>query len=51
VRTLDEVERDDVLAVVKANGGNKAAAAGQLKIGIATLYRKLKQYESAGVRP
>jgi two-component system, NtrC family, response regulator HydG len=51
VRTLDEVERDYILAVVKANGGNKAAAAGQLKIGIATLYRKLKQYESSGVRP
>ena len=47
VRPLDDVEREYILAVVKANQGNKAAAADQLKIGIATLYRKLKQYESA----
>jgi transcriptional regulator with PAS, ATPase and Fis domain len=49
VRPLEDVERDYILAVVRANQGNKAAAADQLKIGVATLYRKLKQYESAGV--
>jgi two-component system response regulator HydG len=46
VRPLEDVERDYILAVVRATQGNKAAAAEQLKIGIATLYRKLKQYES-----
>jgi DNA-binding NtrC family response regulator len=45
VRPLEDVERDYILAVLKTNQGNKAAAADQLKIGIATLYRKLKQYE------
>jgi DNA-binding NtrC family response regulator len=51
VRSLDDVERDYILAVVRANQGNKALAAKQLKIGIATLYRKLKQYESARAAP
>jgi DNA-binding NtrC family response regulator len=45
VRPLDEVERDYILAVLRANAGNKAKAAEQLGIGTATLYRKLKQYE------
>ena len=48
VRPLDDVERDYILSVLRANRGNKAAAAAQLKIGIATLYRKLKRHESAG---
>ena len=48
VRPLEDVERDYILAVVRANQGNKAMAAEQLQIGVATLYRKLKQYESAG---
>jgi transcriptional regulator with PAS, ATPase and Fis domain len=47
VRSLEDVERDYILAVVGANEGNRALAAEQLKIGIATLYRKLKRYESA----
>lgn len=46
VRRLEDVERDYILAVVRMNQGNKAAAAEQLGIGIATLYRKLKQYEA-----
>jgi len=45
---LEEVERDYILAVLKANDGNKTRAAEQLKIGAATLYRKLKQYEALG---
>jgi DNA-binding NtrC family response regulator len=45
VRPLDEVERDYILAVLRANAGNKARAAEQLGIGTATLYRKLKRYE------
>ncbi|HEY6079713.1 MAG TPA: sigma 54-interacting transcriptional regulator, partial [Polyangiaceae bacterium] len=47
VRPLEDVERDYILSVVSANQGNKAAAAEQLKIGIATLYRKLKRYEAS----
>jgi DNA-binding NtrC family response regulator len=43
------VERDYILAAVKANKGNKVKAAGQLRIGAATLYRKLAQYEAQGL--
>jgi len=50
VGALEEVERDYILAVVRANDGNRVRAAEQLKIGTATLYRKLKQYEAAGGR-
>lgn len=46
VRKLEDVEREYILAVVRTNQGNRAAAAEQLGIGIATLYRKLKQYEA-----
>ena len=44
LRSLEEVERDYILAVLKANDGNRAKAAEQLQIGTATLYRKIKQY-------
>lgn len=46
VRSLAEVERDYILAVLHANDGDKPKAAAQLKIGTATLYRKIKEYES-----
>jgi transcriptional regulator with PAS, ATPase and Fis domain len=49
IRPLDEVERDYILSALKANGGNQARTAAQLKIGTATLYRKLKQYERDAV--
>jgi DNA-binding NtrC family response regulator len=48
VRPLEAVEREYITAVVRANGGNRTKAAEQLRIGTATLYRKLKQYEAAG---
>ena len=51
VRPLEEVEREYILAVVAAAGGNRARAAEQLGIGSATLYRKLKQYESPPAEP
>jgi len=47
VRRLDEVERDYILAVLHATGGNRAQAAAKLGIGAATLYRKLKRYGAA----
>jgi DNA-binding NtrC family response regulator len=43
VRTLAEVERDYIAAALRASGGNRAKAAESLGIGVATLYRKLKQ--------
>jgi DNA-binding NtrC family response regulator len=45
VRPLEDVEREYILAVLQANQGNKIRTAEQLKIGTATLYRKLRQYE------
>ena len=44
IRPLAEVEREYILAVLRASGGNRAQAAAKLGIGAATLYRKLKQY-------
>ena len=46
VRPLDEVERDYILSALRANNGNRAKAAEQLKIGTATLYRKIKEYSN-----
>jgi two-component system response regulator HydG len=46
LRPLADVERDYILAVLQANQGNKNRTAEQLQIGIATLYRKLKQYDA-----
>jgi len=44
VRPLDEVEKEYILAALSLNGGNQTRTAEQLKIGSATLYRKLKSY-------
>jgi two-component system, NtrC family, response regulator HydG len=44
VQTLEDTERDYILAVLALNDGNQARTASQLKIGSATLYRKLKRY-------
>jgi DNA-binding NtrC family response regulator len=44
-RSLDEVERDYILAVLRDCEGNKPQAAERLGIGVATLYRKLKSYD------
>jgi two-component system, NtrC family, response regulator HydG len=47
-RTLAQVERDYILAVLAHNEGNRARTAEQLGVGLATLYRKLKQYGVSG---
>ena len=47
IRTLAEVERDYIAAALRASGGNRARAAERLGIGVATLYRKLKQEGSS----
>ena len=44
VRPLDEIEKGYILAALAANGGNQTHTAHQLRIGSATLYRKLKSY-------
>ena len=46
IRPLGEIERDYILGVLRAVGDNKVLAATQLDIGLATLYRKLKEYEA-----
>jgi DNA-binding NtrC family response regulator len=46
---LDEVEREYILAAVRAVGGNKTRAAADLKIALSTLLRKLKGYENRGL--
>ncbi len=45
-QTLAAVEQEHVLKVLETTHGNKAQAARVLGIGIATLYRKLKQFEN-----
>ncbi|WP_417344860.1 sigma 54-interacting transcriptional regulator [Ferrimonas sp.] len=44
IRPLKAVERDYILSVLDACGGDKQQAAQALQLGIATLYRKLKEY-------
>jgi DNA-binding NtrC family response regulator len=44
IRPLDAVERDYILAILEAKGGNRKQTAMSLGIGIATLQRKLKAY-------
>lgn len=48
IRSLEEIERDYILRVLHAVGNNKPRAAAELNIGLATLYRKLKEYEGHG---
>jgi two-component system NtrC family response regulator len=47
-RPLADVEREYILAAVESAGGNRTRAAAELRIGLATLKRKLKAYEGAG---
>ncbi len=44
VRPLEEIEKDYILAALELNHGNQTHTALQLKIGSATMYRKLKRY-------
>ena len=48
VRPLAEIEKEYILASLKLNDGNQTQTAKQLKIGSATLYRKLKRYGLIG---
>ena len=46
--TLDEMEREHILAVLKHNEGNRTAAAAALGISRRTLYYKLEEYQRQG---
>jgi DNA-binding NtrC family response regulator len=48
VRPLEAIEKDYILAALALNSGNQTRTAEQLKIGSATLYRKLKSYGLIG---
>jgi two-component system, NtrC family, response regulator HydG len=48
VRPLDEIEKEYIIAALEINGGNQTRTAEQLRIGSATLYRKLKSYGTLG---
>jgi DNA-binding NtrC family response regulator len=50
-RSLADVERGYITAVLRASGGNRTKAAATLGIGAATLYRKLKEYDSLAALP
>ena len=44
IRPLQDIEKDYILEALSRNGGNQTRTAEQLRIGSATLYRKLKAY-------
>jgi DNA-binding NtrC family response regulator len=46
-RPLDHVERDHILAMLRAKAGNRKETARSLGIGIATLHRKLRRFKHA----
>lgn len=50
VRPLDVIEKEYILAALELNDGNQTHTAEQLKIGSATLYRKLKSYGMIGAK-
>ena len=50
VRPLDEVEKEYIIAALDLNDGNQTHTAEQLRIGAATLYRKLKRYGLIGTK-
>ena len=49
--TLEEVERQHILAALRLNEGNRTLTAHQLGISRRTLYYKLEQYEKQGFMP
>ena len=46
--TLEEVERQHILAALQRNGGNRTATAQELGISRRTLYYKLEEYQKQG---
>jgi DNA-binding NtrC family response regulator len=50
VQPLREIEKEYILAVLKLNDGNQTHTAKQLRIGSATLYRRLKKWGLIGAK-
>jgi DNA-binding NtrC family response regulator len=50
VRPLEEIEKEYILSALELNGGHQTNTAEQLRIGSATLYRRLKSYGLVGVK-
>ena len=48
MRPLEAIEKEYILAALELNDGNQTHTAKQLRIGSATLYRKLKSYGLIG---
>jgi len=48
VQTLEELEREQILAALERHNGNRAAAAAELGISVRTLYYRLAAYEQRG---
>jgi len=48
--TLEEIERQHILATLARNRGNRAATAAELGISLRTLYYRLSEYEKQGFR-
>jgi len=46
--TLQEIERDHILAALHRNDGNRNATADELGISVRTLYYRLKEYQAQG---
>lgn len=49
--TLEELERDHIIAAIRIQKGNRAAAAEQLGISERTLYYRLNRYQQQGTLP
>ena len=49
--TLAQLERDYIMKVLSAEGGNKTRAAQRLGLDRKTLYRKLEEYNASGAGP
>jgi len=47
--TLDEVEREHILAALARNNGNRSATATELGISLRTLYYRLNEYQKQGI--
>lgn len=45
-RTLQQIERESILAALDRHGGNRAEAAAELGISVRTLYYRLAQYQN-----
>jgi len=51
IRPLNAIEKDYILAILDAKGGNRKQAAASLEIGVATLQRKLNRYRTHPAQP